>query len=406
MTSYINPYTGQTISPSQVGYEQLSISTDTVLEWPINGNTDNVVANIIEITATTTGLDVFMPPATQVSVGQSTLIRNIGSNPFTVVDTSGNTIVAIASGIAQYIYVTDNTTINGEWETVTFGAGTSSANAATLAGYGLTAISTTLNTSTPVTLVSSDYLVSITDRSSLLVWEGGAGTITLPSAVGVGSQWFVVIKNDGTGVCNIALTGTNTIDGQSSAQLQLNESFVVVSNGLNWYSYAYGQSAEFFFTQLVKNVTGGTVTLSSAEASNIIQEYTGTLTSNCTVIVPPTVQLYSFRNNTSGSYTLTFSTGAGGGALTLVLPQGQTILAICDGTNIYNAQTATTSFINALTLGNGSAAAPSLSFSGSATTGLFLAATNQLGFAINGLQAGKLTSTGLLLPVGINGGAF
>lgn len=406
MTTYTSPYTGQTISPSQVGYEQLSISTDTVLEWPINGNTDNVVANIIEITATTTGLDVFMPPATQVSVGQSTLIRNIGSNPFTVVDTSGNTIVAIASGIAQYIYVTDNTTINGEWETVTFGAGTSSANAATLAGYGLTAISTTLNTSTPVTLVSSDYLVSITDRSSLLVWEGGAGTITLPSAVGVGSQWFVVIKNDGTGVCNIALTGTNTIDGQSSAQLQLNESFVVVSNGLNWYSYAYGQSAEFFFTQLVKNVTGGTVTLSSAEASNIIQEYTGTLTSNCTVIVPPTVQLYSFRNNTSGSYTLTFSTGAGGGALTLVLPQGQTILAICDGTNIYNAQTATTSFINALTLGNGSAAAPSLSFSGSATTGLFLAATNQLGFAINGLQAGKLTSTGLLLPVGINGGAF
>lgn len=406
MTTYTNPYTGQTISPSQVGYEQLSISTDTVLEWPINGNTDSVVANIIEVTATTTGIDLFMPPATQVSVGQSTLIRNIGSNTFTVVDTSGNTIVSIASGIAQYIYVTDNTTIDGEWETVTFGAGTSAANAATLAGSGLKAISTTLNTATPVTLVSSSYLASITDRSSLLVWEGGAGTITLPSAVGVGSQWFVVIKNDGTGVCNIALTGTDTIDGQSSAQLQLNESFVVVSNGLNWYSYAYGQSAEFFFTQLVKNVTGGTVILTSAEASNIIQEYTGTLTSNCTVIVPPTVQLYSFRNNTSGSYTLTFSTGAGGGALTLALPQGQTILAICDGTNIYNAQTATTSFINALTLGNGSAASPSLSFSGSATTGLYLAATNQLGLAINGLEAGKLTSTGLLLPVGINGGAF
>ena len=406
MTTYTNPYTGQTISPSQVGYEQLTISTDTILEWPINGNTDSVVANIIEITATTTGIDVFMPPATQVSVGQSTLVRNIGSNSFTVVDTSGNTIVAIASGIAEYIYVTDNTSIDGSWETVTFGAGTSSANAATLAGYGLKAISTTLNTATPVTIVSSDYLVGITDRSSLLVWEGGAGTITLPSAVGVGSQWFAVIKNDGTGVCNIALTGTDTIDGQVSAQLQLNESFVVVSNGSNWYSYAYGQSAEFFFTQLVKNVTGGTVTLTSAEASNIIQEYTGTLTSNCTVIVPPTVQLYSFRNNTSGSYTLTFSTGAGGGALTLDLPQDQTIIAICDGTNIYNAQTATTSFISALTLGDGSAAAPSLSFSGSATTGLYLAATNQLGLAINGLEAGKLTSTGLLLPVGINGGAF
>ena len=52
MTSYSNPYTGQTISPSQVGYEQLTISTDTLLQWPINGNTDSVVANIIEIDAT------------------------------------------------------------------------------------------------------------------------------------------------------------------------------------------------------------------------------------------------------------------------------------------------------------------------------------------------------------------
>lgn len=405
MTTYTNPYTGQTISPSQVGYEQLTISTDTVLEWPINGNTDSVVANIIEINATVAGIDVFMPPATSVSVGQSTLVRNIGSNSFTIVDTSGNTIVSIASGIAEYIYVTDNSTINGSWETVTFGAGTSSANAATLAGYGLKAITTTLNTQTTVSEVGSDYLVLNTDRSSLLVWSGGAGTLTMPSATSLGEGWFVVIKNDGTGILNVALSGSDTIDGNSSAQLQIAESFVIVSDGTNYVSYAYGQSASFFFTQLAKNVTGGTVTLTSAEASNIIQEYQGTLTSNCTVIVPQTVQLYSFRNNTSGAYTLTFSTGVVGG-LTLDLPAGQTIIAICDGTNIYNAQTATTSFISALTLGNGSAAAPSLSFSGDAGTGLFLPASHQLGFAINGLEAGKLTSTGLLLPVGINGGAF
>lgn len=405
MTTYTNPYTGQTISPSQVGYEQLTISTDTVLEWPINGNTDSVVANIIEISATVTNLDVFMPPATSVSVGQSTLVRNIGSNPFTIVDTSGNTIITIASGIAEYIYVTDNSTINGSWETVTFGAGTSSASAATLAGYGLKAITTTLNTETQVSEVGSDYFVLNTDRSSLLVWTGGAGTLTMPSATGLGEGWFVVIKNDGTGILNIALSGSDTIDGQTSAQLQISESFVVVSTGSSYVSYAYGQSTSFFFTQLAKNVTGGTVTLTSPEASNIIQEYQGTLTSNCTVIVPQTVQLYSFRNNTSGAYTLTFSTGVVGG-LTLDLPQGQTIIAICDGTNIYNAQTATTSFIEALTLGNGSAAAPSLSFSGDAGTGLFLPASHQLGFAINGLEAGKLTATGLLLPVGINGGAF
>lgn len=405
MPNYVNPYTGQTISPSQVGYLSLSISSNTELQWPVNGNTTSVVANIIEVTATTGGLELIMPPALQVSDGQSALIRNIGANSFTVTDNSGNTIVTIASGIAEYIYVTDNTTIDGTWSTVTFGAGTSAANAATLAGYGLTAINTTLNTSTPVNTFSANYTMVPADRSALYVWTGGAGTVTLPPATGAGSDWFVIIKNDGTGVLNVALQGSNTIDGNVSAQLQIAESFVVVSDGSNYFSYAYGQSADFFFTQLVKIVTGGTVTLTSAEASSIIQEYQGTLTSNCTVILPPTVQLYSFKNNTTGSYTLTFSTGAVG-ALTVSLPQGQTILAICDGTNVYNAQTSTSSFINALTLGNGSAAAPSLSFTGDAQTGLYLAASHQLGFAINGLAAGQLTPSGLLLPVGINAGAF
>ena len=405
MTSYTNPYTGQTISPSQVGYEQLSISVDTELQWPINGNTDSVVANIIEVTATTTGLNLFMPPATQVSDGQSALIRNIGSNSFTVVKSDGSTITPIASGIAEYIYVTSNATIPGTWSAVTFGAGTSSANAATLAGYGLTAISTTLNTETLVSSFSSSYTILPEDRSSLYEWTGGAGTVTMPNAVTVGAGWFIVIKNNGTGILNVALVGSNTIDGDASAQLQITESFVVVSDGLNYVSYAYGQSATFFFTQLAKSVTGGTVTLTSAEGANIIQEYQGALTSNCTVVLPPTVQLYSLQNNTTGSYTLTFTTGVSGGT-TVVLPQNQTIIAICDGTNVYNAQTSTSSLINALTLGDGSAAAPSLSFVSSATTGLYLAASNQLGFAINGLNAGTLASTGLRMPVGIVGGAF
>ena len=225
------------------------------------------------------------------------------------------------------------------------------------------------------------------------------------SASTVPAGWYVVVKNDGTGILNVVPTGLDTIDGNATAQLQITESFALVSNGSTWFSWAYGQAVNFVFTQLVKNVTGGTVTLTDAEASNIIQEYTGTLTSNCTVVLPPTVQFYSFRNNTSGSYSLTFTTGAIGG-LTITLPQNQTIIAICDGTNVYNAQTSTSSFINALTLGNGSAAAPSLSFTGDATTGLYLAASGQLGFAISGVLAGKLTSTGLLMPVGINGGAF
>jgi len=403
--SYTNPYTGQTISPSQVGYESLTISTNTTLQWPVNGNTSSVVANIIDVTATVASLKLILPPATEVSTGQSVLIRNTGSFAFTVTNPALATVVSVASGVAQYIYLTNNSTQNGVWATVTFGAGVSQANAATLAGFGLTAINTTLNSSVPVTLSYSNYTFLPSDRASMYVWSSGAGTLTLPSASGVGASWYVIIKNDGTGILNIATNGANTIDGNASAQLQIDESFVVASNGTNYFSYAYGRSATFFFTQLTKTVTGGTVTLTSAEAASIIQEYQGVLTSNCNVILPPTVQLYSLQNNTTGAFTLTFKTGTVG-ASTVILPQGQTIIAICDGTNVYNAQTSTSSFINALSIGNGSAANPSLSFLGDATTGLYLPASNQFGISVAGVNAATFTTTGLLVPAGVLGGAF
>jgi hypothetical protein len=231
--------------------------------------------------------------------------------------------------------------------------------------------------------------------------------LTLPSAsaTGVGAGWFVIIKNDGTGILNIATNGANTIDGNASAQLQIDESFVVCSNGSNYFSYAYGRSATFFFTQLTKNITGGTVTLTSAEASNIVQAYQGVLTSNCIVILPPTVQLYSLQNNTTGAFTLTFKTGAVG-ATSVVLQQGQTIIAICDGTNVFNSQSSTSSFASALTIGNGSAASPSLSFLGDATTGLYLPASNQFGISVAGANSATFTTAGLLVPAGVLGGAF
>jgi ribosomal protein S11 len=363
------------------------------------------VANIIDVTATTTGLKLFMPPATQVSEGQNTIIRNIGSNTFTVTDTSGNTIASIASGLADFIYLTDNTSVNGTWAVVTFGAGTSAANAATLAGYGLMAIGTTLNQAYNVNTVFSDYTLLPSDRASFYVWDSGAGTLTLPSASSVGNNWFVMIRNGGTGILTLQPQGTDTIDGNATQQLQLTESLVICSNGSGFNTFAYGRSNSFYYTQLQLTVTGGTKTLTTAQATNTIQEYNGTLTSNQIIVLPSTVQLYSLSNNTSGSYTLTFKTSSVG-ASTITLPQGQTIIAICDGTNVFNAQTATTSSFATLTLGNGSATLPSLNFTGDTSTGVYLVASGQLGFAVSGANGMTLTAGGLLVPVGIPGGAF
>ncbi len=408
MTSYVNPFTGQTIQPSQVGYEQLIISTNTILQWPVNGNTSNVVANIIEITATTSSLNLFMPAATQVSTGQSVLIRNIGANSFTVVKSDGSTIVSISSGVAEYIYVTDNTTIPGTWATVTFGAGTSSANAGALAGFGLKAISTTLNQAYPLSTYSSTATLTSAERASFAVYTGGVGSFTLPSSSTVGNDWFINIRNNGTGILTITPAGADTIDGNASQQLQIGESFVVVSNGTNGFnSFGYGQSASFFYTILSKVVTGlgPSITLSSSEASNVIQEYSGTLAANTQIIFPSTVQLYVVTNLTSGAYTLTFRTAAVGGA-TVIIPQAQSLVLVCDGTNVYNANSATISTLPSLTLNSGTAAAPSLNYTGDTTTGYYRPASGQLGFSLTGVSKMTLEADGLHVVNGVVGGTF
>lgn len=411
MTSYTNPFSGQTINPSSVSYEALSISATTELQWPVNGNTNTPVSSIIDVTATTTGLLLKMPPAQQVSTGQSALIRNVGSNTFTVTDNSGNTIVAITTGISQFIFITDNTTTNGVWASVVFGAGTSSANAAALAGYGLIASGLTLNQTYPVAAYASSATLTAANSADLSVWTGGVGAFTLPTAASVGTGWFVTIKNNGTGILTITPSGTDTIDGNATQQLQLTESISLVSNGANWDSFGYGQSNTFAYTLLALSVTGGTLTLSSTQASNTIQTYSGVLTSNQTVIVPSTVQLYTITNNTSGSFTLTVKTAVGGGAVAII-PQSSSLVLTCDGTNVYNAASGVSSTYSSLSVGDGSTAVPSLKFSSEPTTGIYKPTTGQLGVSILNSQVAYFSSAGLdvtgavTASGGISGGTF
>jgi hypothetical protein len=404
--SYVNPFTGQTLSPSQVGYESLALSADTFLQWPINGNSANVVASIIQVTASASNLKLYLPSALQVSTGQSVLIQNIGATSFTVTDISGNTIIAIASGVAQYIFLTNNSTNNGVWSTVTFGAGTSAANAAALAGAGLVAINTTLNQEYAESSLFSSTILNDTYRAQFLVWSSGVGTITLPTASTVGNGWFVMIRNGGSGIVTLTPSGTDTIDTNVNQQLQLTESLVIVSNGVDGYStFAYGRSNVFAYTQLAKTVATGTYTLTAVEYANVVQEYFGALTGNVIVVLPSTVQIYYLNNQTTGAFSLTFKTSAVGAA-TVTVPQLQTLTVVCDGTNVYNSSSASGGSITSLTVGTGSAATPSINFTGNTNTGIYQPATNQVGMALNGSNALTLTTAGLFVPAGISGGTF
>ena len=170
MTTYTSPFSGNTIQPTDVSYASYTgLTSNLVLQWPVNGNTGNPAARVMEISFTGFGGVVFMPDATQVSVGQDALIRNVGSTSFTVEGYSGSTIISIAAGQAEYIYVTNNSTQNGTWGIIAFGAGTYSGAASQLAGYGLEAISTTLNQAYTVNSLTANYTFLSGDQASIYI---------------------------------------------------------------------------------------------------------------------------------------------------------------------------------------------------------------------------------------------
>lgn len=414
--SYNSPFTGNVIQPTDVSYRAVTLSANTQLQWPINGNaTDDYAARIMNVTATTTSLSLYMPPADQASVGQDALIRNVGSNSFTVKDYAGvNTIIVVAAGESKYIYITANPTNAGTWSNIAFGTGTSSADAATLAGYGLLASGLTLNQSSPVTSFSTSYTSVTADRAQLFLWTGGAGTFTLPDAATVGNNWFVQVRNGGTGTLTVACAGSDTFNGSASVTMQQADSCLIACSGTAFYSVGLGKNTQFNFSQLVKTVSSGTYTLTSSEASNTIQKYisSGNLAGNVTIIVPPTIQIYYIQNSTttSAGYSLTISTGVGGASSATIASNQQSTL-ICDGANLVNANTivAGQSAVNLL---DGSVGAPALYFGTEPTTGVYRAGAGQFDIAILGVLRAAVTASGLSVTGtgtfsgGVSGGTY
>jgi hypothetical protein len=414
MTSFNSPFTGDVIQPTDVSFRAITLTATTQLSWPINGNaTDNYAARIMEVYLTNTAFDLYMPPANQTSVGTDALIRNTGTVALDVKDYLGvNTIVTISPGQSQYIYVTTNATTSGTWGIIAFGIGSSGADAATLAGYGLVAITTTLNQSQPVTTFSTNYTALGTDRAAVYAWTGGAGTLTLTGATTLTNSWFMLVRNAGTGTLTVAASGGDLINGSSTISMQPADSCVICCSGTAFYTVGLGQVSNFNFTQLTYPVVSGSYTLTSADAANVIQKYTGTITGNVTIVVPQTVQVYYIQNATSssGSYTVTITTGVAGSSSATIASNQQATL-ICDSINLVNANTVLAGS-SSIGLINGTVAAPALYFGSEPTTGVYRAGTGQFNIAILGVNLFSLTATGLSIPGtgtftgGISGGTF
>jgi hypothetical protein len=389
MTIYTDVFGGANIYPSEISYSALALSADVQLSWPEETSTNqNLATKIIDVTPAAGGLSVRLPEANKTGTGNTILFNNRGASTFTVRTSTGVQVVTVAPGTLWQVYLTNNTTAAGTWQSLQCGAAVSQANASSLAGTGIVAVGTLLSQSVPVTSFNGNYAAGVADRAKMYNWTGAGGTLTLPSATSVGDNWFMYLRNSGSGAVVATPSGVATIDGGLTLSFQPGESAIIVSDGTDFHTIGFGQSALFAFDYTVIDIPGtGAYTLVGSELNRVDYRFTGTLTGTRTVVVPATVQQYWVDNQTTGAYTLTI-VPSGGGA-TFTVSQGERAILYCDGTDVLNAATQGVSFpiaVNQGGTGATTAGGALINLGGTATgIGLFTAASQAAAWAALGV---------------------
>jgi len=402
---YTSPFTGTVVTPTDVSYSSLSFGVDTPLFWPsiVNQGTGETPATrIIDCTATAAGLAIQLPQANQGTVGADILFRNLGSNSFIVEDYTGANSVLIDVGISKYFYLSDNTTSAGTWGNVTFGAGTSSADAATLAGAGLTTVNGQLATTQNIVTVSVAPTISNASRAATFNWEGGAGNIALPAVSTLSNGWFIAFRNNGTGTLSFTPQSPQTINGSSSISTNPGDSgfiFYDVS-GAKYITVGWITPSNVIFTSAtydVDSIVGNTLSLVSN--APIIQTYvaqSGTRTATLAVTLPAITQLYVINNSTGQSgYNITLQ-NQGSSQTPLIVSTGSIYTILSNGLNLFILNSSSSATFKAV---NGTASAPSFSFLNDTSTGAFLVGTGVLGLSANGVKLVDINGTNLSAPV-------
>lgn len=117
-----------TYFPSVNNCQQLTIDSDTQLDYPYSVTSGNIsVTDIIDVTASVADLKIFLPDASETTPGFSITFNNVGANDFNIIlydqETLLNTVVV---GECKTFYVYDVSTSNGSWRMIKTGDGQSS----------------------------------------------------------------------------------------------------------------------------------------------------------------------------------------------------------------------------------------------------------------------------------------
>lgn len=396
--TFVSPFTGTVVTPTDVTYEYLTLTESIQLYWPATIPAgEKPLTRIIDVNTSNAAYTITFPQANQGATGTDSLIRNVGSADLTVYNYDSLQSFTIAPGEAFYFYLSDNTTEGGSWQSVMFGAGTSVADAAALAGNNLYVRNSLLAVGFPNVEITSPPTITNNNSGVVYVWQSGTATIDLPTAISLNTGWFIGFRNNGSGTLYFQSQGTSVINTSQTLTTNPGDSGFIMFNKTTNDFFTVGLTAPNVVTFTssiydVDNIIGSTFNLTSY--APVIQTYvalSGTRSTNLTVELPPITQIYVFVNNTNdSSYDLLFNV-YGSMSAPITVPTNTVVMAICDGTTVQPIyQTSSTTYFLAV---DGSDNLPSFSFLSDTSTGMYLRNPNQLGLSANGTEIVDIDNT-------------
>lgn len=367
MTGFIDVFGGPNVNPTQLSYTSiLANGSRATLQWNLPGD-QNIqpggafiypAASKIDIVGFFSG-GVVMPDATLVTPGQDILFNNVtGADAIIYADDGVTQILSMPAGTAWFVYLTDNSTANGTWRTVHYGAATSTADASALAGAGLFAAANTLNQKALWSTKNAAYAVTAADRATALANIGGALAFTFAASSVLTNGWFAFFRNNGTGTLTLTAAGGETIDGAATKGLAPGESCIVIADGVTGLdSIGYGRLPTSSITAAIVSIAGtGTTTLNATQIAAAVQTFTGALTGNRIIEYGTGVGYWFVFNTTSGAFSSTFRVnGADPG---VVVVQGNYAILRSDGTTMSLAFSATSGTVTNIATGAGLTGGP------------------------------------------------
>lgn len=252
----VTVFGGGAVQTAYVSFTALDISLNSItLVWPtsyfdVPSVVDGINYNVLAASMTVDNIngndyEVILPDATESSVGSNFIITNIGERTFRLQKSNGDELLSIpseADANSFWVQLIDNSTSVGLWQFLQFGAGTSQAQASSLAGNGLVPLAGLLNTNINVhSIPNAPYQVLLTDRAKLLLWQTGTGQMTLPLiATPVPNGFYISVNNEGSGI--LTIIGDVTIDNKVSITVAPGQSLSIITDGIKWWSLGFGQN--------------------------------------------------------------------------------------------------------------------------------------------------------------------